>query len=1118
MPQREMWNIKRFYAAAICALILIVAVGVSRTEAQVRTATISGTVEDNSGAVLVGAKIEVKNLGTGITQSVITDAQGRYGMPDLPVGSYEVRASATGFQTVVRTGITLTVGSQPVADFTLPTGPTSETVTVIGEAAQVDTRTATVSSLVTPTQMRELPLNGRNFSALLTLAPGVQTVPQSPAGGGGSATFYGQGTNYSVSGSRPVGQSFLLDNTELQGFFNHGAGSSVTGNSLGVEAIEEFRVLTNTYSAEFGGTGAVVNAVSRSGKNTLHGSAFEFLRNSVFDAKNYFDNPAADIPSFRRNQFGGSLGGPIDKDKLFFFGAYEGLRQGQGQTGRQFVPSAGARQGILPCAALNNTANCTASTPDVNLGVPNPNDPNPDKARVAQILKLYPLPNASPSPGLPVGSELIDSLGRRTGIGLFTSVSSEIINEDYVLGRMDYTFSQKDSLFGRYIFDRAFRRIPFPLANIDKWPEVDNTFNQFFTIEERRIFSPKLVNSIRFSFTRTNERARTDGSAPTLQIIGAGRQDAAINATGPGGPVTPIGANGATPFFLVQNKFTVGDDLFLNSGSHSLKVGATVTRVQTNLSAPAFVGGTFTFGTLENFLNGTPTNMLGSAAPSPGFSTARYFREIDFFPYIQDDWKLTPRLTLNLGLRYAFATNAVGAGGTPLNVILDPLTSTGFIQVEHVLASNPNVWNLDPRIGLAWDPFKDHRTSIRAGFGIFHEPVAPRTYAPAYYLAPPSGSTILVNLRLATGNPALPPLLLSNPYGIGLPPGSVFAANFTAFAGLDYQTDTSPYVMQYNLTLQRELPGSFIASVGYVGSSGVHLFSIRDQNLPRTTPGGTGPPGTPSNPFSGTATNSNFGSLNNVAPSSHSTYHSLQANLNRQFSQGFILGTAYTWSKCIDNGSVSSGLEQGSFPISYELNQGYDRGRCSFDINQTFRANAVYSLPFRGNKFVEGWQLSGILSAYGGLPINVQTGFTFPSRSRLGGIVGDRPNYSGAAGCNPDRVLGDPNRWFDPTCYVLQPPGTLGNVGRHSITGPGFFNLDFAMMKNTKVSEKLDVQFRAEFFNATNHPNFRAPTGPPGATLFTGTAAAPIPNPNVGRILSTVNSSRQIQFGLKFIF
>jgi hypothetical protein len=243
----------------------------------------------------------------------------------------------------------------------------------------------------------------------------------------------------------------------------------------------------------------------------------------------------------------------------------------------------------------------------------------------------------------------------------------------------------------------------------------------------------------------------------------------------------------------------------------------------------------------------------------------------------------------------------------------------------------------------------------------------------------------------------------------------------------------------------------------------------------------------------------------------------LQTSLNRQFGQGFVLGTAYTWSKCIDDGSTSSGLEQGAFPITYALNQAYDRGLCAFDIKHSFSANTIYSLPFRGNKFVEGWQLSGILRTYGGTPINIQSGYTFPTRSRLGGIAGDRPNYSGAPGCNPDRVTGDPNQWFDPTCYERQPEGTLGNVPRHSIRGPGFFNFDFAILKNTKVSEKLDIQFRSEIFNATNTPNFQIPES---FTLYTGTATNPSPlrNPNVGRFLNTVNSSRQIQFGLKFIF
>ncbi|MGH9763906.1 MAG: TonB-dependent receptor domain-containing protein, partial [Blastocatellia bacterium] len=465
-----------------------------------------------------------------------------------------------------------------------------------------------------------------------------------------------------------------------------------------MDGIREFQVLTNTYSAQFGGTGAVINAVSRSGTNEWHGSGFEFLRNSVFDAKNFFDVPSEPIPSFRRNQFGGTIGGPLKKDRLFFFVNYEGLRQSLGQTGRQFVPDANVHNGILPCAALNNTAGCTASTPDTNLGVPNPNNSNPTLARIAQILNLYPLPNATPASGLPVGSDLLDSQGRRTGAGLFTSVANQIAHDDYFLARMDYQLSENDSLFGRYVSDRASQIIPFPFSQLSNWPEEDRTANQYFTLEERRVFSPTFINSLRFSFVRTNEAARTAGETPALNIIGAGRQDAAINA---GGIIGQIGANGTVPYFLIQNKFTVGDDIDLDidleKGAHSLQAGISVVRVQTNLSAPFNVGGGFAFGTLENFLNGVPLSMLGMSAPSPNFTTNRSFREIDINPYFQDDWKVTPRLTLNLGLRYDYATNAV-AKSVPLFAITDPLTSTGFTRVDHVLASNPNLRNFDPRL------------------------------------------------------------------------------------------------------------------------------------------------------------------------------------------------------------------------------------------------------------------------------------------------------------------------------------------------------------------------------------------------------------------------------------
>ncbi len=422
-------NWKAIKCALICALgsfLLIVVAGPARLEAQVETATISGSVTDSSSAVLVGATVQAKNTGTSTTQSAVTDSQGRYRLSDLPIGNYELQASAKGFQTVVHKGITLTVGSQPVDDFTLPVGQTTQIVEVQDQVSQVETQTATVSTLISAAQVHDLPLNGRNFEQLLTLAPGVQRIEQVAAGGGGGSSFYGAMDNYSVSGSRPVGQAFLLDSTDTRNFFDHGTGSGVRGTSLGIEAIQEFQVLTNTYSAEFGGTGAAVNAASKSGTNTLHGSGYEYFRNSALDATGFFD---VTKPPFRRNQFGASLGGPIKKDRLFFFVNYEGLRQSLGQTGRANVPEAYVHNGQVPC---NQAPGLTCTGGMATVGV------NP---KVAGILALYPLPN----PGV------VD----QGGFGLYTTIANLVANENYVLGRVDYNLSSRDSLFMRFVSDRA---------------------------------------------------------------------------------------------------------------------------------------------------------------------------------------------------------------------------------------------------------------------------------------------------------------------------------------------------------------------------------------------------------------------------------------------------------------------------------------------------------------------------------------------------------------------------------------------------------------------------------------------------------------------------------------
>ncbi len=1136
---------KRFltcvFVGALGALLFL-AVAANPIEAQVETATISGTVTDSSGAALPGATIQAKNVGTDATQSTVADAVGRYRIPDLPIGNYQLQATTSGFQTVLHKGITLTVGANLVVDFSLPVGQISQTVNVEGEVSRVETQTATVSSLVTPTQMSQLPLNGRNFEQLLSLAPGVQAVTQSyiTGGGGGgiSSGFYGPGATYSVAGSRPVGQVFLLDNQDLQGYWEKGTGSNITGNSLGVDAIAEFQVLTNTYSAQFGGTGAAINAASRSGTNDLHGSAYEYLRNSALDARNFFDGTK--IPPFRRNQFGGSVGGPIEKNKLFFFANYEGLRSTLGITGNQFVPDALSRTGSVPC----NTVAGQAPPPPLGTGTCSPGDriSVPVSAAIAPYLNIYPdtgiscVPVSPPTipPTFPAGCQTVSAgpfAGYPSGNALFTTIASQPESENYILGRVDYTLGANDFLFGRYISDTAYLKLPVPFSNLPLWPVVDHGGDQFFTLEEKHIISATAINEVRFSFSRTNERADqgflSDPASDPLQFY---NQVSTAPGYTPGqredgnliivGGTSAVGPGATARFHLIENKLTGGDDFSWTRGAHSISVGASVTRVQDNI-AVGREGGIFVFASLPGFLNASPVQFQGEANPSPTFDRTRYSRSIEFFPYIQDDWKIRKNLTINMGLRWDFETDPVCVG-VPCNNLLNPLTSSTFTQVQHVLGKNPNGFNFDPRIGVAWDPFSDHKTSIRAGWGMFHEQLAARTYLNAYSENPPS-NTVVVAGPPAVGlfpNPAL--AAITPPYG--------------AVYGFDYRSTHSPYVMQYNLTVQRDVGLGMVASLGYVGSQGVHLYNQRNYNTPAVV-GGPSTCISQSCTFTGPVPNPKFNGLDFAAPTSHSSYNGLVASLNRQISRNLQGQVSYTYSRSIDDGSASSGLEQSAFEINDVYNQRYDRGPSTFNVTHALRVNSVYTLPFRGNRLVSGWQVSEILSAATGFPINVLTGLT-PQESNTGGLTGDRPNF--VAGCNPYAVPQStitrdrPLRlvpYINTNCYYLQPYGTLGNVGRDSLIGPGLLDLDFSIIKETKITEKLNAEFRAEFFNILNHTNF----GQPAAALFAGSRGSPANNesgcaltPQVnctafvsgtaGVITTAATTSRQIQFALKLTF
>ncbi len=1056
----------------LCVLLLLFsAVVPSNVYGQAATASISGRVTDASGAAVPGATVSIKNTATSATQTASTDEQGRYALLDLPIGPYELTISKTGFQNAARTGLTLTVGSAPVLDVQLMVGQASETVSVTGEAAQVETTTAAVSSLVNQTQMRELPLNGRDWEQLILLAPGVLSYPQ-----GGSSALTSVANAYSIAGTRPEGYANMLDGEDMLNWWQRNAGGDVTGTTLGIDSIAEFQTLTGTYGAQYAGNGGAIVGVTKSGTNEFHGSAYEFLRNSDLDARGFFD-PGPGAPPFRRNQYGGTIGGPIKKNKIFFFANYEGIRQYLATTYINYVPTGNFVKDNCP------PSTCTVS-----------------QASLA-MLALYPAANGGSFNGNP-------------DIGIYNFTGAQTTPEDFGVMRIDWNISDKDAFFARYEADFGMRTTN---AGLGLWPLIDTTHNQFFTMGERHIFSPSLINQFTASFSRpwTSETQPAQHSA--LQIFTPAREDAYVAVPN----LAPLGASFVNPFRYLQNKFTERDDLTWTKGSHTIKIGGMFQRQQLDPYVYVFWNGYYVFqGGDRSFLSGNPFLFIG--APNGGTNSYRSERYDVVQPYIQDDWKVNNRLTINIGLRYDWETNPIETHNLFYNIVGPPF-APNFTNVPHAYQNNPSNKNFDPRVGLAWDVFGDHKTAVRAGFGIFHDPYTTYAFSSAYVSAPPYNT----QAQLWFGpDPDWP-----TPFKGAAEP------SLSQITGTYYGTNTTPYSLEYTLSVQRELPWNNLFTIGYQGTRGVHLLAFHDFNAPIPTVDANGV-----YHFANAAGQENprpvpiLGSQDMTDPTSYSSYNALQVGLTHRSSANLVYQLAYTYSHCIDSAYTYGGLgfNNVTSAITNPYDWNADKGNCSFDLRHNISFNTVYLLPFKGNRWKEGWQVSGVTSWHTGVNFSLGEG----DQAALGNSFdSQRPNYvPNAPGCNNDVYANQSvNQWFNLSCFAPSAYGTVGNLGRNNLIGPGYAETDIGLTKNTRITERVSLQFRAEIFNIFNHPNFSVPGGSgAGPTIINpGTNCGPTSTPtnspscfapSGASITSLVGSgglpdvARQAQFSAKLVF
>ena len=1126
----------------LTALFLVSALGCPLTFAQEETAALNGRITDHDGLAVTGVKVQALNAGTNVSYLADTNETGLYNFSSLPAGTYNVHATKDGFRQAVRPGVDLHVSDVVRLNFSLQVGSIAQSLIVVGGAPLVETTSSQIGGLVNSKEIKDLPLNGRNYIDLSLLQAGVtDSLNSTGTNGFGGMT----GTVYSSNGAPVISNNFLLDGTQIENQSDWGT-ASFAGTTLGLDGIQEFKVLTSAYDASYGmAMGSEMVMVSKGGGSQYHGDVFEYLRNSALNARNFFDG--AKVPHLEKNNFGASFGGPIRKDKTFFYATFEGLQENLGFTANDLVPAAGCH-GAAGTVITEAACSTLGLAPGGSVTIAN--------ANIAALLSLYPNPNNGTNSYL---------FGPSTKVGV-----------NYGQIRFDQSFSSSDTFFARYTIDSAnvnsASNQGTPITSGTAFPEFrggGKDLDQFITLSETHMMAPGMLNTARLAFSRTNFGSFpiNVGSLPTgIEPFIAGRSFGSFSITN----LTPVGTGrlvGPPDSLHLQNIYSFSDDLYYQRGKHSLRFGTLLNRFNEALTVPVAYEGSATYTSFANFLQGIP---LSYGGPLTGSDINRYFRYNTLGFYAQDDFRISSRLTANMGLRYEFMTTPREAEGR--QYAIRNLTTDSTVLPGGELAAwtpgpimqNGTYWNLSPRFGFAWDVFGDGKTAVRGGGGIYFD----------------VGNLGGVFINEADGSYPAVLYTYTNPknavvtFPITPPPlASVLSSNLANSVVTVAYHAGQPYNIQFNLTVQRQLARNTAVSVAYVGSHGVHLWQQLEGNptIPTSVVNGV-QYWSDSVPLCQMGTiptcriNPNFGSVNTNNTVGVSYYDSLQVVVNKRLSSGLEAQGAYTYGHSLDTpiGQLvaadcagAPGMDTG---VSSNT-RAYDYGPSCFDLRHNFRMSLLYYFPrLTSNsvlsKLVDGWWMGNIVSLQTGLPF---TPVLANNRSNSGNLItgADRVDintqaiaqgtvltnaeggtYRAAANFipyNPHKVItGNPGQWFNPNMFHMQPMvpcpnnpaltcGTLGDAARGILRGPGLGDWDFSLVKDTSTSlwgREGSVEFRAEIFNILNHTNFGMPASGSvfnGATSVLG-AYQQAPLTGVGQITTTVTTSRQIQFALKLIF